>query len=133
MSLEEVWSPSMYTEAMGLWLRFSKFRVVRVLPEEQGQLDLTVVLSLHPPPKHGLGRKDSDLSGFFPRWPQHMCLPGKATLTTEGGFLSFPVEAHGIHLHQGHPLPTSSDKGIASNSAFLECSYPWGKMLGFFS
>lgn len=123
----------MYTEAMGLSLRFGKFRVVKVLPEEQGQLDLTMVLSLHPPPKPALRRKDPAFSGFLPRWPQHTCLPGKAALTPEGGFLIFPAEAHGIHLCQGHPLPTSSDKGIASNSAFLECSYPWGKMLGFFS
>lgn len=101
-------------------------------------MDLTVVLPLQPPPKPGLGRKDPAFSGFFLRWPQHTCLPRKATLTTEGGFLSIPVEAYGIsgqmscHLHQGHPLPTSSDKGIASNSAFLELSYPCGKMLGLF-
>lgn len=91
-------------------------------------MDLTMVLSLHPSPSLPLEEKTLPFLVFFQDGLSTRVFP-ESRLTPEGGFLIFLLKPMASTYARVILLPTSSDKGIASNSAFLERSYPWGKCL----
>lgn len=108
---------------------------MRVLPLEQGQLDLSVGLSLQPPPKPGpIWARPCPCWGFSKRPSAHA--PSRESPSNKRGRIShFPCQspfsvskqhprADSCNLHRGHSLPSSSEKSTASNSAFQELSYP---------